>query len=63
LFLFGEHVHTGALDLFLEALALAVIITGVAALSHSHPIADQDRPPPGGTVGYQPKEHREPVRQ
>ena len=63
LFLFDEHVRTGAVDLFLEALALAVIVGGVATLSHSHLIADEDRPPSGGTVGYRPKEHRERVRQ
>jgi hypothetical protein len=38
--------RTGALDLVLEALALAVIVAGVAALSHSHLIADEDVPPP-----------------
>jgi len=63
LWLFGEHVKTGALDLFLEVLALAVVVAGVAALSHSHLIADEDGPPSGGTVAYQPTEHREPVRQ
>ncbi|HEX6525843.1 MAG TPA: DMT family transporter [Streptosporangiaceae bacterium] len=63
LLLFGEHVRTGALDLFLETLALAVIVVGVAALSHSHLIADEDGPPSGGTVGYQQEEHRERVRQ
>jgi hypothetical protein len=39
-FLFGEHVKAGALDLSLEALALAVIVAGVAALSHSRLIAE-----------------------
>jgi hypothetical protein len=63
LFLFDEHVRTGAVDLFLEALALAVIVAGVAVLSHSHLIADEDGPPSGGTVGYRPKDHRERVRQ
>ena len=63
LLLFGEHLQTGARHLFLEALALALIVVGVAALSHSHLIADEDGPPTGGTVGYQPQDHREPVRQ
>jgi hypothetical protein len=45
LVLFDEHVQTGALHLFLEALSLAVIVGGVAALSHSHLIADEDGPP------------------
>jgi len=62
LFLFDEHVQSGALDLFLEALALAVVVGGVAALSHSHLIADEDGPPPGGTAGYLPTDHREQVR-
>jgi hypothetical protein len=52
LFLFGEHVRTGAVDLFLEALALAVIVVGVAALSHSHLIADEDGPPDGSVQTY-----------
>jgi hypothetical protein len=63
LFLFDEHVRSGALDLFLEALALAVVVGGVATLSHSHLIADEGRPPSGGTVGYSPDDHRERVRQ
>jgi len=63
LFLFGEHLQTGALDLLFEALALAVIVAGVAALSHSHLIADEDGPPSGGTVGHQPQDRRERVRQ
>jgi len=62
-FLFDEHVRTGALDLSLEALALAIIVAGVAALSHSHLIADSGGPPPSGTVGYQQEGHREWVRQ
>ena len=45
LFLFGERIHTGALDLAFEALALAIIIAGVSALSHSHLIASQNTPP------------------
>jgi hypothetical protein len=54
MFLFDEHVRTGGLDLFFEALALAVVIGGVAALSHSHLIADEDGPPSGGREGYLP---------
>jgi hypothetical protein len=63
MFLFGEHVKTGALDVCVEALALAVIIVGVAALSHSHLIADGDKPSSAGTVGYRPAAQRERVRQ
>jgi hypothetical protein len=50
-FLFDEHVQTGALNLLLEAVALAVIVGGVAALSHSQLIADEDGPPPGAIPG------------
>jgi drug/metabolite transporter (DMT)-like permease len=34
-FLFGEHIRTGPWDLASEALALALVITGAVALSHS----------------------------
>jgi hypothetical protein len=50
LVLFDEHVRTGALHVFLEALALAVIVAGVAALSHSDLIADGNGPRSGGTA-------------
>jgi drug/metabolite transporter (DMT)-like permease len=51
LFLFGEHMRSGALDMAGEGLALAVLIAGVSALSHSHllmvgvdpPIVSDDR--------------------
>jgi len=36
LFLFGEHFQTATEDLALEALALALLVGGVSALSHSH---------------------------
>jgi hypothetical protein len=45
-FLFGEHVHAGILDLALEALALAVLIAGAAALSHSCLVVGADGPSP-----------------
>jgi drug/metabolite transporter (DMT)-like permease len=63
LFLFGERIHTGALDLVLEVLTLALIIAGVSALSHSHLITGENSPPPGGTAGHQAKGHREQARQ
>jgi hypothetical protein len=44
-FLFGEHIRTGAADLAGEALALGVVIAGAAALSRSSLIADQDGHP------------------
>jgi drug/metabolite transporter (DMT)-like permease len=45
LFLFGEHIQTGVLDLAVEALALALIVGGVSALSHSHLIVGEAEPP------------------
>jgi hypothetical protein len=43
--LFGEHIRTGILDLAGEALALALLIAGVSALSHSHLITGEDGSP------------------
>ena len=45
MFLFDEHIQTGILDLAGEALALALIVAGVTALSHSHLIQGEDEPP------------------
>jgi drug/metabolite transporter (DMT)-like permease len=42
LFLFGEHFQAGTVDLALEALALALLVAGVTALSHSHLIVGED---------------------
>ena len=50
LFLFDERIRAGALDLFLEALALTLIVAGAVALSHSHLIAGEDQPPSSGAV-------------
>jgi len=44
-FLFGEHIRTGVLDLAAEALALAVVIAGAAALSRSCLISGENRHP------------------
>src|SRR6266699_4755980 len=44
-FLFGEHIRTGAAALVGEALALAVVIAGAAALSRSSLIAGKNAPP------------------
>ena len=43
-FLFGEHIRTGAAALAGEAVALAVVIAGAAVLSRSSLIAGQDAP-------------------
>ena len=46
-FLFGEHIRTGAAALAGEGLALAVVIAGAAALSRSSLIAGENAPPSG----------------
>jgi drug/metabolite transporter (DMT)-like permease len=48
LFLFGEHFQAATEDLALEALALALLIAGVSALSHSHLIVGEDSARPVG---------------
>jgi hypothetical protein len=50
-FLFGEHVRTGVPDLAAEALALAVVIAGAAALSRSALITGENSHP---SRQYQP---------
>jgi drug/metabolite transporter (DMT)-like permease len=45
--LFGEHIRTGATDLAGQALALAVVIAGAAALSRSSLIAGENMHPSG----------------
>jgi hypothetical protein len=42
LFLFGERFDAGSGDLALEALALALLLAGVTALSHSHLIDGEE---------------------
>jgi drug/metabolite transporter (DMT)-like permease len=44
LFLFGEHIQVGTFDLAVEALALAVLVAGVSALSHSQLVLGDDAP-------------------
>ena len=61
LFLFSEHIRAGIADLAGEAAALAIIIAGVSALSHSHLIAGEDAPPPGPPAGSPPPGPREQV--
>jgi drug/metabolite transporter (DMT)-like permease len=46
MFLFGEHVRAGTLDLAAEAAGLALVVAGVAALSHSHLVQGENAPPP-----------------
>jgi hypothetical protein len=42
MFLFGEHIQAGALNLAVETLALALLAAGVLALSHSRLLAGDD---------------------
>src|SRR5215469_3734341 len=42
LFIFGEHFQTASEDLAIEALALALLVSGVSALSHSHLINGEE---------------------
>jgi hypothetical protein len=62
MFLFGEHIRAGTLNLAAETLALALLAGGVLALSHSRLlVSEDDRNPadePGGTrVIHGPSTH------
>ncbi len=48
IFLFGEHFQAATEDLALEALALALLVAGVSALSHSHLIVGEESAHPVG---------------
>jgi hypothetical protein len=61
LFLFSEHIQARIADLAGEAAALAIVIAGVLALSHSHLTAGEDAPSPGPPARYPPHSHREQV--
>ncbi|HEY2505560.1 MAG TPA: DMT family transporter [Streptosporangiaceae bacterium] len=43
IFLFGERIQTGLLNLTVEALALGLLVGGVTMLSHSHLIVGEDQ--------------------
>ena len=58
-FLFGEHIRTGAGELAGEALALAIIFAGASALSHSCLIRGEDGDPSCLPGQYQAQAHRE----
>jgi hypothetical protein len=51
LFLFGEHVRIGTLDLAVEALALLILVGGVSALSQSHLVVGEDSDAGPGAPG------------
>jgi drug/metabolite transporter (DMT)-like permease len=46
MFLFGEHIRAGTLDLAAEAAGLALLVAGVSALSHSHLVQGENAPQP-----------------
>jgi drug/metabolite transporter (DMT)-like permease len=52
MFLFGEHIRTGVVGLVGEALALAIVIAGASALSHSCLILGEDGHPSCLPSGY-----------
>jgi hypothetical protein len=62
LFLFGEHIRDGILYLAGEAVALAIVIAGVSALSHSHLIVGEGGPATGSPAAYPPHRPRERAR-
>ena len=62
-FLFGEHIRTGAGDLVGEALALAIIFAGASALSHSCLIRGEDGDLSCLPGQYQVQAHREQPRE
>jgi hypothetical protein len=57
-FLFGEHIRTGPADLAGEALTLALVITGAAAISHSCFILGEVGDPSCLPAGPQAHAHR-----
>jgi drug/metabolite transporter (DMT)-like permease len=50
MFLFGEHIRTGTLDLAAEAVGLALVVAGVVALSHSHLVQGENVPGPARPI-------------
>jgi len=48
LFLFGEQIQTGVIDLAGEALGIGLVIAGVSVLSHSHLVAGEESQPIAG---------------
>jgi drug/metabolite transporter (DMT)-like permease len=62
-FLFGEHIRTGVFDLAGEALALAVVVAGATALSHSCLILGADGDPSCLPAGYQAQGQRKQLQE
>jgi hypothetical protein len=62
MFLFGEHIQAGALNLAVETLALALLAGGVLALSHSRLLVGEEEwnpanKPGGAKVVGEPSAH------
>jgi hypothetical protein len=62
-FLFGEHIRTGVVDLAGEALALAIVFAGASALSHSCLILGEDGHPSCLPAGYEAQAQRKQIQQ
>jgi hypothetical protein len=58
LFLFSEHIQAAVPDLAGEALALAIVIAGATALSHSHLIVGEDETSSAPATGYPAQRQR-----
>ena len=54
MFLFSEHFQAGGWNLALQAIALALLVSGVSALSHSHLIVGEEDIRRGGTSDQAP---------
>jgi hypothetical protein len=58
--LFSEHIRTAVPYLAGEAAALAIVVAGATALSHSQLIAGEEGSSPAPPVRYQAHSHRQP---
>jgi drug/metabolite transporter (DMT)-like permease len=63
IFLFGEQIRTGILDLVAEALALAIVVAGAFVLSHSCLIVGEDGRPSCLPAAERAPGQREPLRE
>ena len=59
MFLFSEHIQAAVPYLAGEAAALAIVIAGATALSHSQLVAGEDEASPAPPAGYQAHSHRQ----
>jgi len=59
MFLFSEHIQAAVPYLAGEAAALAIVIAGATALSHSQLVVGEDGASPAPAAGYQAHSHRQ----